>query len=223
MKNNRIFALCYRSIAFILCLAGILKTLGIFDGAFSPKILLYYTTDSNVLVLAVFAILLVRTAISVRRDGSRGNSSYNERLSAIIALAITVTLLVFWGLLAPQISGPEFKLLSYMNLQIHTITPILMVLDYFLFAEPGKLKKIDPIIFALIPLAYFALTTIAGFSGVVYGVSETGVPVRFPYFFVDFDALGSSVFLYVGAITIFFIGLAYLFLFIDKRRAGKRI
>jgi hypothetical protein len=204
-------------------LAGILKTLGILDGAFSPKILLYYTTDSNILVLAVFAVLLVRTALSIRRDGSHGSASYYERLSAIIALAITVTMLVFWGLLAPQISGPGYNLLSFMNLQVHTITPILMILDYFMFAKPGKLKKIDPIIFALIPLAYFAMTTIAGFSGVVYGSGATSAPVRFPYFFVDFDLLGSSVFLYVGAITVFFMALAYLLLAIDKRRARRII
>jgi hypothetical protein len=222
MKNNRLFALCFRSVAFLLCLTGILDMLGVFGGTFAPVTLLYYTTESNILVMVVFGILLVRTALQIKRDGIHGRVSGLERLSAVTALAITVTMLIFWGLLAP-VSNAGF-LFSYMNLQVHTFTPLLMLADFFLFAEPGKLKLRDPWIFAALPIWYLIQSSALGFSGLVnYGAGGFSAPsARFPYFFIDFDQLGARVFIYVAVITVFFIALAYLFLWIDRRRDARR-
>jgi hypothetical protein len=220
MRRNRIFALIYRIAAFLLCLFGILSTLGVFAGMFSWKILLFYTTESNIIVLLMFGYLAARTAVDIKKNGVKGPSSYGERLSAVVTLSITVTLLIFWGMLAPIMSANS--LFSYLNLQIHGFTPLLMILDYFLFAEPGKMKKQDPWLFAAIPLGYFAQSTILGFAGMIYEFQELP-SARFPYFFVDFDQSGAKVFLYVAALTVFFIGLAYLLLFIDKKRAQRRL
>ncbi|MDR2360178.1 MAG: Pr6Pr family membrane protein [Oscillospiraceae bacterium] len=224
MKSNRIFALCFRAAAFVLCLAGVLDVTGVFAGNFAPIALAYYTTESNIFVLAVFGILLVRTAAQIKRDGANGRVSGLERLSAIAALAITVTLIIFWGLLAP---GSNWRfLISYTNLQLHTLAPILMLADFFLFGEPGKLKRRDPWIFAALPIGYFIQATVLGFSGLItYGaaVGSTEIkPSRFPYFFIDFDLIGAFVFVYVAAISVFFMALAYLFLWIDRRRASAK-
>jgi hypothetical protein len=219
MRKNRIFALCFRLASFVLCFLGILATMGVFAGRTSWSILLYYTTESNILVLVMFGVLIVRTAADLKNNGAAGGASYYERVSAIVALSITVTLVVFWGLLAPYIGG-GWGLFSFTNLQVHAITPLLMVFDYLFFAEPGKLKKYDPWIFACIPLAYFAQSTVLGFSGVRYG-AQFGSSARFPYFFVDFDLLGARVFAYVLAITVFFMGLAYLLLWYDRRRKDR--
>jgi hypothetical protein len=168
--------------------------------------------------MIMFGVLAVRTALSIKCGGVEGSSSYCERLSAIVALSITVTFLIFWGLLAPYMGSSEF--FTYSNMQPHTFTPLLFILDYFLFTEPGHLKKQDPWWFALVPFAYFVQATIFGFSGVQYGISG-GTTTRFPYFFIDFDLLGARVFLYVGCITVFFVALAYLLLFFDKRRGAR--
>ncbi|MDR2156768.1 MAG: Pr6Pr family membrane protein [Clostridiales Family XIII bacterium] len=218
MKNNRIFALCYRLAAFLLCLAGVLHTLGVFDGRFQWKMMLYYTIESNILIVLMFGFLSAKTARDLRKGGVAGASSYHERLTAIAMLSITVTLLLFWALLAPSMPGPG--LLSYVNLQIHAFTPLLMIVDFFLFATPGKMKKQDPWLFALVPLTYFIQSTVLGFSGFRYSVQgEAGS--RFPYFFVDFDLLKGKVFLYVFFIAVFFVGLAYLLLWYDGKRGRK--
>ncbi|MDR2421313.1 MAG: Pr6Pr family membrane protein [Oscillospiraceae bacterium] len=212
MRNNRIFALCFRFAAFALCLLGILDTLGAFRGAIWWSGLLYYTTQSNLLVLAMFGALSVRTALAIGRDGAKGDSSFFERLSAIVALSIAVTFLLYWALLAPLMLGPG--LLAFGNLQVHGITPLLMIFDYLFFSERGKLKRRDPWFFAIIPLAYFAQSTAIGF------LSKTPVYYsgRFPYFFIDFDKLGVRVFVYLAVFTAFFLGVAFLLLKYDGRK-----
>ncbi|MDR1533234.1 MAG: hypothetical protein LBS62_13820 [Clostridiales bacterium] len=223
MRNNKIFALVFRCAAFILCLTGILKTAGVFDGRLNAEIFLYYTVESNILVLVTFGIFIAKTAADLRRGGGSksgvsGGAGYYERYAAVVTLAITVTMLIFWVMLAP-VMEPAY-LLAYSNLQVHTFTPLLMIFDYFLFAAPGRMKKADPWIFAAIPFAYFIQSTILGFAGVRYhAFSKT--PTRFPYFFVDFDLSGAWVFFYVALFTVFFMGLAYLLLWFDgKRRRG---
>jgi hypothetical protein len=221
LRNNRIFAFCYRSAAFLLCLLGLLDTLGVFQGGFNAEILLFYTTDSNLLVLIMFGVLIGRTAVDIKTKGIAGPSSYYERPSAIVALSIAVTMLIFWGLLAPTFTELSF-LLSYLNLQIHLFTPLLMLFDFFFFATPGKLKRQDPWFFALVPLAYFAMSTAIGFAGYTYHTALSRENQHFPYFFVDFDLLGAWVFAYVLAIAAFFLALAYLLLWYDRRR-GRRL
>jgi hypothetical protein len=221
LRNNRVFALCYRSVALVACIVGILDTMGVFRGSVNFEILLFYTTDSNVLVALMLGALLIRTALDIKNKGAVGSASHWERLSAIVMLSITVTMLIFWVLLASTITDMGF-LLSYSNLQIHLITPLLMIFDYFFFATPGKLKKRDPWFFALIPLVYFAQATVRGFSGYVYAtLSQDGIDRHFPYFFIDFDQLQGGVFVYVFAILVFFVGLAYLFFWYDHRRARR--
>jgi hypothetical protein len=216
MKNNRIFALCFRLAAFTLCLLGILDTLGVFRGAFWLSGLLYYTTQSNIIVLAMFGALSVRTALAIGRGGARGGASFFERLSAIAALSITVTFLLYWALLAPLMLGPG--LFAFGNLQVHGITPLLMIFDYFFLAERGKLKRHDPWFFAIIPLAYFAQSTAIGF------LSRTPMYYsgRFPYFFIDFDQLGARVFAYLAVFTAFFLGVAFLLVKYDGRKRKIR-
>jgi hypothetical protein len=221
LRHNRIFALCYRCAALVACMIGVLDTMGVFRGTVNGEMLLFYTTESNVLVVLMLGVLLIRTALDIKNNGTVGSASYYERLSAIVMLAITVTMLIFWVLLAPTMTDIGY-LLSYSNLQIHLVTPLLMIFDYFFFAVPGKLKKQDPWFFALIPLVYFAQATILGFSGYVYSVlSREGIDKHFPYFFIDFDQLQGGVFAYVFAILVFFVGLAYLFLWYDHRRARR--
>jgi hypothetical protein len=221
MRNNRIFALCYRLAAFVLCLAGILSTMDVFGGQFHWKALLYYTVESNILILFMFGFLATKTALDLRRNGITGPSSYHERLTAIMMLSIIVTFIIFWALLAPSFFGPW--LLGYSVMQTHAVTPLLMIVDFFLFATPGKMKKRDPWLFAIIPYAYFAQSTILGFSGFRYEArgGAGGEGNRFPYFFIDFDQQHGKVFLYLLVLTAFFIGLAYILLWFDRKRAAK--
>ncbi|MDR1438497.1 MAG: Pr6Pr family membrane protein [Clostridiales bacterium] len=195
--------------------------MGVFDGEFHPSALLYYTSQSNVLCLVWFGLLLARSLSGIKTHGKTGPSSYNERFSALVALSITVTMAVFWTMLAPTMDPGS--LWTFRSLQPHLFTPLLVIADYLLFASPGKLTSRDPLYSALVPLGYWLQATVLGLSGVVYRTSEaTGAAVRFPYFFIDYDQIGWMVAVYVVAIALFFFGIAWLLLWSDRRRAGAK-
>ncbi|MDR1410491.1 MAG: Pr6Pr family membrane protein [Oscillospiraceae bacterium] len=218
LKHNRLFAAGYRATAFLLCLAGVLDLLGVFDGRFSASALLYYTMQSNVLCLVWFGVLLTRSLSDIKTRGKMGSGSYNERFSALVTLSITVTMVIFWIMLAPIMDAKS--LWSFMSLQPHLFTPLLMIVDYILFTTPGKLTRRDPLYSALVPLGYWLQATVLGLSGVVYRTDEvTGIAVRFPYFFIDYDQSGWMVAVYVAVITLCFFGVAWLLVWADHRRA----
>jgi hypothetical protein len=227
LKQNRSFALCFRAAALLLCLAGMIDG-SVHGGRFQPSILLYYTFQSNILVFIFFAAVLYKTAADFKKNGKVGNSSYFERISAAVMIAISVTMLVYWTMLAPQYFSMSTTdnappILAFSNLQLHLVTPLLMITDYVLFTKRGKLKKYDPFLFTLIPIAYLIQSTILGFAGVVYRSNPlTGEVTHFPYFFIDYYLSGWMVAVYVILITAFFVGVAYGILYLDKKYAKKQ-
>ena len=120
---------------------------------------------SNLLVVALLAMLVARTAISLR-DGDRGSSGCFPRFEMVCAVDVLVTFIVFWALLAGSLEADY--LLSFENLAVHTVTPLLCLADYLLFTEPRHLRYRDIYLTCIYPLLYVAFVTIAGFAGHVY-------------------------------------------------------
>ncbi|MFV0412409.1 MAG: Pr6Pr family membrane protein, partial [Oscillospiraceae bacterium] len=96
-------------------------------------------------------------------------------------------------------------------------TPLLCMADYVLFTESGHLRYADVWAVLIFPLFYVAFSSAAGFLGYVYRVRENGVPVRFPYFFIDYDQVGVFAFAYIGGLVAFFLLLSHLLYFLDKK------
>jgi len=221
MRKNRIFALNYRIMAFIVCLLGILASIGIFEGQFYETSLLYYTYQSNILVLGFFTVLIYKTTVDLQKKGKIGDNGYFPRINAGVLLAIMLTMVVYWGMLAPELvsSSTWQSLFSFKNLAVHLITPLLVLFDYILFSEKGKLKKNDPFIFCIVPIVYLIQAMILGFSGVIYGITETGEIIHFPYFFMDYYLLGLWIIPYILGISLFYLGLGKILLYLDHRRS----
>jgi len=222
MVKNRIFALCFRAVAFVVCIIGILFNIGLFDGALDGVGLLYYTLQSNILVIILFGVLIFKTAQGLKREGKEGSCSYYPRISAGVLLCIMLTFIVFWAILAPFAGELSGYLSSYMNLSVHLICPLLMLADYILFTERGKIKKYDPLIFSIVPILYFIQATILGFAGANYKLPMEEEIKNFPYFFMDYYKEGAWVALYIVALAAFYIGLGYLLWFIDGRISRKK-
>ena len=226
MVQNKVFALAFRFGAFLFAVAGLMKQIGFFSGEVSFGSFMYYTIQSNILAILFFALLIVRTAKALRR-GERGTVGWYPRLGMVCAVDLLVTMIVFWVLLAP--SGIEAAYLwTFENIAVHTVTPLLCLLDYILFSEPRRLRYRDIYYVCVFPIGYVILTTIAGLAGYVYGYegivstafSSTRelIPVRFPYFFLDFDKLGMMALVYILGILIFFLVLSHGIYLIDRRR-----
>jgi hypothetical protein len=80
----------------------------------------------------------------------------------------------------------------------------------------------------IFPLFYVVFTGIAGLAGYVYhyvatfenfwDASPASIePVRFPYFFLDFDRIGFMALAYIAGIVVFILLLGHIMYFIDRK------
>jgi len=134
----------------------------------------------------------------------RGFPKWETRLEMVSTVNLLLTFIVFWTLLAPSL--PVWYLLSYDNLSIHIITPLLLLADYIIFSEAGRLKYKDVYFTCVFPLIYLAFVIIIGAK---------------PYFFLDFEKTGFMVFVYIAAILLLLILLGHCFYFFDKKIRKK--
>lgn len=225
MIKNRLVATIFRGAAAIFALGVIMSQVGVFRGDINFPIMMYYTIQSNILAGVMFAILFVRTLKGLKNDGAKGSASYLPRFEMVCVIDLFLTFFVYWVMLVPQSFSMDgdMGLWTFDNLAVHLITPLLCLVDYILFAKPGNLKYKDTFAVLIYPLSYVLLTSIMGFCGFNYGyLGANGMPVRFPYFFLDFDQLGLMVFVYVAALVLFFLLLSHIMYFIDKKR-GKSV
>ena len=220
MIQNKRFALVFRLCAMTFAIVGLLKQLGVFAGRLAPGAFMFYTIQSNLLAAAMFAFLSFQTAESLR-NGAPGGLGRYTRLGMVCAVDLLVTLIVFWVLLVPEV--PASYLWTFDNIAVHTVTPLLCLADYILFSEAGRLRYRDVYYVCIFPAAYVLFTTAAGLAGYVYSFSGTfgnaadAAPVRFPYFFLDFDRLGATALIYIAAMLAFFIVLAHIIFLIDRK------
>jgi len=219
MIRDRRIALAFRATSLLAAVCGFLSMLGAFSGEVRPMTLAYYTMLSNLLAITLFIMLTVRTVIGLR-DGIKGDNGYFPRFEMICTVDLTLTVAGFWLLLAPAFftMAAEYPMWSFENLAVHGITPMLCFLDYVLFTQPRHLRHRDIYYVGIFPVAYLTATTLAGLSGFVYYISETdGAPVRFPYFFSDFDRIGYSSLFYIGAMFAYFLLAGHAFYLVDWR------
>ena len=69
MIHDRLVALYYRLGSLIFTLIGLLAVMNAFTGGFNPSLLVYYTTQSNLLALLLFALLFFHTLKVVKTGG----------------------------------------------------------------------------------------------------------------------------------------------------------
>jgi hypothetical protein len=119
-------------------------------------------------------------------------------------MSITVTLLV-----AHFILGTRFDMGSrsgIMLLIVHYVIPIMTISDWLLFDKKGYITKLSPLIWTILPLAYFVYAVIAAQFGDGIGYNS-----RYPYPFMDADLLGwGRVIITTVILVAFFVVLGYL-------------
>jgi len=237
VKDGR-FALVFRVAALIIAVTGFLSMMGVFGGGWNFSVLAFYTLQSNVLVIVLFVMLVTRTVGGLREGGNRdangnggahvgginGGVGYFARFEMVCSINIMLTFLVYWVLLAPRVfmMVDDFPIWTYANLAVHGFTPLLCLIDYFLFTRPGHLKYRDVYYVCIFPLVYLIGTSIAGLLGYVFFISaDDGLPIRFPYFFYDFDRIGMLAFAYIGGLVVFLVAVGHAFYFVDNARKRR--
>ncbi len=182
-KKVLVISLVIKSLAVILMVLGVI--LNIFNsGDFmaGSKSLLYFTIQSNILA-SLISIISIVFDIQKFRGKEVVESSVFNYFKLVATTGVTLTLIVFWAILASLMPG-EY-LYSIPNLTLHTFGPMLVILDYVLFTFDFKPNKKMIMIVWSFPLFYFIFVMILSLFNVSFGYE-----MSVPYFFLDYKNLG---------------------------------
>lgn len=166
-------------------------------GAALWAMLRYFTILTNLLVAIHFTAVAAGSRRAARPFPLGGTT-----------LAILLVGIVYFLLLRGLLELSAGAKLA--DLLLHMVTPALVPLWWLAFAPRGGLRMRDPLLWALLPLAYFP-----------YALLRAASDGRYPYPFVDVAALGwSRVLLNAIAIAAGFILAGWLLVRLDRTLAG---
>jgi hypothetical protein len=170
----------------------------------------YYTVQSNIIVLLFFVGLTIYTLL--HHNKPLPPTCYTVKGS--VMTCIILTLLIFHFVLRPTLfsmaAGAEYAN-SLPNILVHYAVPLMTLADWLLFDRKGSFKKLDPLIWTIIPWAYLAFSLIrAQFTTYLSSGS------RYPYFFIDIDQYGvGQVIINILIVAVGYVTLGYIIYFID--------
>jgi hypothetical protein len=162
--------------------------------------IVYFTITTNLLV----AVLFTGFAAGFLPFG-RSSAVAGTALS--ILLVGVVYYLLLRGLL--ELSGGS----AVANVLLHQVTPVLVPVFWLLILPKGALRWIDPVIWAIYPLAYLMYALIWGNA---HG--------RYPYPFLDVGQLGwERVGINALVIAAGFLAMAWGLVLVDRRLGRSRV
>ena len=209
----------------ILSALVIIGVLGIIFTATSTSfmggaaVFLFFTVQSNIFIIAMALVFLINEVLLILKKKSFINQILLY-LKFIATIAITITFLVFFTMLAP-LMGVDY-LLSFNNFSLHAIVPILAVVDFFLFDTNINITYPKSLLGAAMPLYYVNFVYIGVPLNFVYGPD-----LKFPYFFLDFEKngffveKGFGVVLWILVLLAGIFALCLLFAFLMKLREKR--
>lgn len=223
--DSKIAALVFRIITLGFSIFGI-SIMFSFYGI--GKQLVYFTNQTNLFILILFSILTIGQIVDLIIKKKKGHP-FNIFMPLQLALVfyISITFLVYWTMLSWQgfeMGGdnPSLKvLMQFANYTVHGIVPLLAILDWILFSKHGVIKYRYGFIWLSYIYVYLIFILIRAQVG---GPLSTKPTISYyPYPFIDLDAIGPLYFtLVVIGLSLGFLGLGLLFIFLDKLIA-KRI
>ncbi|MGL4667129.1 MAG: Pr6Pr family membrane protein [Saezia sp.] len=217
------------SIVIVIAYGLYLNLYGGFGNQFQSWLLLFYTTQSNALVMLVFAILCAQNIREFFAAPSASNpcctSARMEGIKTGLTWAISITGIVYHLLLvselqrmAPEVTAQTGVVITpelWLSLDLlHTWSPLLAFMDWLLFSPKGTMRRFTPVKWLLIPLGYFVFICL--WVNLVAPVKPE-YTFTYPYPFLDFQANGlvetckGLVVILLGMLV-----LGYLYLGLDK-------
>lgn len=224
--NNRkiIISIIIKLIAIISSVYGIIKT------CFGPLAFTYFTTLSNIFISIMLLYFLVKDIYSIKYNKKIIINNKLYIIKFLATISITLTFLVFLILLVPTMEGGIIN--SYLgngagSLCVHFITPILAIIDFLLFDRDYKAKRVHAVYAIFPPLLYVVFVVLASSLGLRWGTMYA------PYNFLNYHAptgwfgfdlslmgwetLGIGVFYMIVLLSIIFILIGMLFLWLRKK------
>ena len=221
--KNIIIRILLRSALIIVGILGIILTFLTSEFMGGWHIFLYFTVQSNIWIMAITSYFLVNDFLELFHKKTYV-SQFVLYLKYIFTIAITITFIVFFTMLAPIVGMDYF--LSYNNFSLHGIVPILAIVDFFIFCTDIKLTPLKSLLGDSTPLYYLAFVYIGVPLNFRYGEN-----LKFPYFFLNYEKYGwfnitsegLGVFYWIIIFIICASGLCLLFyLFMHLRQKHMR-
>ncbi len=182
----------------ILCLlialpgaAAIFYSTRLWKGEWNKGMFIYYTTQSNLLMVVFHALLF---GASFAPEGRLYAFLCAAPVRLAVVCCITVTFLVYHFILVPPDRARDeenFKKYFYTfdNLTVHYAVPLLTILCWLLTADKNA-PWWSAAAWLALPLAYVVYALLRGrFGGTMNGRPDGP---RYPYPFLDVDALGAA-------------------------------
>ena len=222
MIKNRTAQLIYQTVYLTLGFVGTVASLGIFDNVHMIRwdFYVHFTNISNFLCIGVMLIALIQTA--KKKEDSFVCAV--PILKFIGMLGILLTFLVFNIMLAGAEGRDPQANWRVGSLCFHVVLPVMYIADWFVFYERKRVKWYYPIASMAFPLVYVIFLLIQAmilkFDSSIL-IPTTTTPLIYPYFFVNLDTQGvSGVLMWIGVLSLAFVGVGYLFFGLD--RLGKK-
>ena len=163
-----------------------------------------------------YAILSIYFIITGKYKDSEDRKKRYYILKGLVSANITLTMIIYTILeLTNSVSAYDGHFIEC--LFVHYITPIMIILDYFMFDKKGEFKWYYPIIWSCVPVAYGA------FSFVYTILGGTFVEGKYAYEFYNVERFGiggvaiNCIMIYVG-----FMAINYLVVYYDKKVGEKK-
>ena len=186
----------------------------------NPYSLFTYTIQSNLLVWGYFLFSIIKTIKKLSIAENDQDFGFHTAFSFAVCIDIIVTFLIFWCYLAPN-GWMAGSLLTFKNLSIHFFCPLLAVLDRIMFFRKGSLKKSQIPVIMIFPLIYVVQSLTLGLTHAIW-FAPVGVESYYMYPFLDLDAHGAMVFVYLIGLVAIFLGISYLWYYIETKASNLR-
>ena len=146
------------------------------------SVFFFFTVQSNIFIIAMALIFLVNEIVVLVTNKGFINQTLRH-IKYVATVAITVTFLVFFTMLAP-LMGVDY-LLSFNNFSLHAIVPILAIIDFIIFDTDINLTYSNSLLATIAPISYVIFVYVGAIFKLQYGEN-----LYYPYFFLDFETNG---------------------------------
>lgn len=228
-KINIVLGFIFNLLVVVFGVAGQLKNLFFNDTNFmnNGKGLLFFTNQSNVLITLICLVFLIKYILYLIdykkfKDNKFFNSNVLYIIKYVFTVEITITFLVFFGMLAPTMELQY--LISFANISVHFLVPVFAIISFYTCDKEIKFKKFTFLYALIYPLLYCAFVLILTLFNVTFGSKDDFVP----YFFLDYKKYGwfsfnngIGVFYWIIILLIAFSLLALLMEYLMKLRIKK--
>lgn len=215
ITKKTLIHLIISALIIISSIIGSIQTIN-YGSSSNGNDILYFTVQSNLWLAAIYLIVLILELISFKKNKDI-IPSYIHTLKFIFVVSITITFIVFFTILVPEIGSYVITMPG--SLLVHLVSPVLAIIDYLIF-ENKQIRKKQTVIYPLIPpLIYFIVIIILSYNGLTF-VNDQKVP----YFFLDYERLTwfnisnnkIGVFYWVLILSILILGISYSLLKLNE-------